>query len=1216
MTILPSYLLFSQIRIDWGLHFLASYPQADAVEKAMAEFTHLHLHSQYSLLDGAIRLPDLFKRVKQFGMDTVALTDHGNMYGMIDFYKRAKAEGVKPIFGCETYVSATDRFDRTERKNYHLILLAKNEEGYRNLQYLNSMAFIEGFYYHPRVDKKLLKERSGGLFALSACLGGEVAQVLMKNGYEEAKKSALEYASLFEEGAFHLEIQPNGLPEQDQVNDAWRRLSRETGIPLIATGDCHYVERTDARAHEILMCIQQGKTIHDEKRLQHKTDAYYIKAPEEFNAAFHDLPEALENTVKIAKACNVELDLGQTYLPKYGVPREYGDDLDSYCRKIAADGLEARFKELSARGAKFDADQYRERLRTELDVICKMGFAGYFLIVWDFINYAKSQGIPVGPGRGSGAGSIVAYSMRITDLDPIPYNLLFERFLNPERVSMPDFDIDFCMNRRGEVINYVTAKYGKNQVGQIVTMHQLKARGVIRDIARVMAIPYGEADKVAKLVPEPVQGKAPTVEEALAEEPKLRELYNEPNGPYRELLDVAKALEGLNRHAGMHAAGIVIAERPLWEYVPVSRGPDGELVTQYAKDEVEQAGLVKFDFLGLKTLTVIDIAQRLIRKERPDFDVNNAPLDDKGVYEMIAAGDTTGVFQLESSGFKELLKKLRPDCFEDIIAAGALYRPGPLEGGMVDDFINRKHGRTKVTYTHPALEPILKDTYGVIVYQEQVMQISSALAGYSLGQADLLRRAMGKKKKEVMEKEKARFLDGAKKNRVDTKVADDIFELMAKFAGYGFNKSHSAAYGLVTYQTGYLKHYFPEEFMAGLLSCDKEDTDKVVKNVAETRAMGVEVRRPDINQSDRDFSVVAEELEVKKKKVRKKFVRFGLSAVKGVGEGAVESMIAVRDQAGPARPFKDLFDFCGRIDLKKVNKKVLEALIKSGAFDDLHPDKNRAAMLASLDKAVDDAQKAQRERDSGQVSLFGLLSPAAAEVARPSGKYEDVEEFTAKQRLAFEKDSLGFYITGHPLDRYAADLKRFGAIHSLEVQEKADWEEVRVGGVVSGFKEWPLKSGEGRMAVFQLEDTYGQVKVACFQKAFAACEEILKSDEPILVVGKVKPGRGGDEGGEEASRAVKELNMSEAIPLHRLRTEKTKQMMLELSADSLTEARIAQLKAMLEKHPGPVQTILRLKVPMRSYSDCVLPDRFSVTPSDDLLSKIEKIFGQDAARLR
>jgi DNA polymerase-3 subunit alpha len=628
--------------------FFTRHPQREGIENSSMEFTHLHLHSQYSLLDGAIRLGDLFATVKKFGMQSVALTDHGNMYGMVDFYKRAKEAGIKPIFGCETYVSATDRFDKTERKNYHLILLARTEEGYKNLQYLNSKAFLEGFYYHPRIDKQLLKERSAGLIGLSACLGGEVAQSLMRGGYERAKETALEYRSLFEDGAFHLEVQPNGLPEQEQVNDSWRRLSKDTGIPLVATGDCHYVHRSDAKAHEILMCIQQGKTVHDEKRLHHKNDAYYIQSPDEFNAYFRDLPEALENTVKIARACNVELELGKTFLPKYRVPE--GFDLDNYVRKVAADGLERRLQEQSARGFKLDFDQYRERLRRELDVICKMGFSGYFLIVWDFINYAKDHGIPVGPGRGSGAGSIVAWSMRITDLDPIPYNLLFERFLNPERVSMPDFDVDFCMNRRDEVIHYVTDKYGKDNVGQIVTMHQLKARGVIRDIARVMAIPYAEADKVAKLVPEPVQGKAPTIVEAMEQEPKLRELYADEKGPYKQLLDIAKALEGLNRHAGMHAAGVVIAEEPLWNLVPCARGPEGEIVTQFAKDEVEQAGLVKFDFLGLKTLTVIDIAVSLIRRDKPDFDINHLPLDDQEVYEMIAAGDTTGVFQLESSG--------------------------------------------------------------------------------------------------------------------------------------------------------------------------------------------------------------------------------------------------------------------------------------------------------------------------------------------------------------------------------------------------------------------------------------------------------------------------------------------------------------------------------------------------------------------------------------
>jgi DNA polymerase-3 subunit alpha len=1186
----------------------------------MAEFTHLHLHSQYSLLDGAIRLGDLFKTVKQFGMDSVALTDHGNMYGMVDFYKKAKDAGVKPIFGCETYISATDRHDKTERKNYHLILLAKDKEGYKNLQYLNSMGFLEGFYYNPRIDKGLLKEHSKGLIGLSACLGGEVAQTLMKEGYDKAKDKALEYKSLFEEDSFYLEVQPNGLDEQEQVNDSWKKMSRETGLGLVATGDCHYVKREDWKSHNILMCIQQGKTLNDPGKLEHRNPSYYIQSPEEFNNKFSDIPEALENTVKIAKRCNVELELGKTYLPTYKVPE--GFDLDSYVRKVAADGLEKRFAELTSRGVKFDADQYRERLKRELDVIVKMGFSGYFLIVWDFINWSKSQGIPVGPGRGSGAGSIVAYAMTITDINPIPYNLLFERFLNPERVSMPDFDVDFCMNRRGEVIQYVTQKYGKDNVGQIVTMHQLKSRGVIRDIARVMAIPYADADKVAKLVPEPVQGKAPTIDEALEAEPKLKELYDDEKGPYRELINHARALEGLNRHAGMHAAGVVIAEKPLWEYVPCSRGPEGEIVSQFAKDEVEQAGLVKFDFLGLKTLTVIDITLRLVKRERPDFDIHSIPLDDKGVYEMIAHGDTTGVFQLESSGFKELLKKLKPDCFEDIIAAGALYRPGPLEGGMVDDFINRKHGRTRVTYSHPALEPILKDTYGVIVYQEQVMQISSALAGYSLGQADLLRRAMGKKKKEAMEKEKAKFLAGAEKKGVDLKLADDIFELMSKFAAYGFNKSHSAAYGLVTYQTGYLKHYFPEEFFAGLLTCDKDDTDKVIKNVAEVRGLGIEVRRPDVNESETDFSVVkdpaaaaATKKKDKKQAARSKYIRFGLSAVKGVGEGAVESIVAAREKDGP---FKDLFDFCNRIDLKRVNKKVLEALIKSGAFDDAHPQKNRAAMLAALDRAVDEAQKELRDRESGQTSLFGLMAAAAPALIKKL-EYPNIEEWNPKQKLANEKESLGFYISGHPLDRYAKDLKRFGATRTIDVQETEDWEELKVAGIVTGYRDLPLKSGDGRMALFQLEDTVGQVKVACFSKAFKEYEEVLKSDEPILITGKVKSGRGMDDNANpdgEAVKAVKELNMSEAVQLAKLRSEKTRQMMVDLPADMLTEERVEQLKTALQGSPGQVQTILRFKLPMRSVTDCVLPATFNVIPTDDLLLRIERLFGDNSARLR
>ena len=1171
----------------------------------MAEFTHLHLHTAYSLLDGAIRLNDLFPRIKEYGMDSVAITDHGNMFGAVDFYKKAKEAGVKPIFGCETYIAGNDRFNRQERKSHHLILLAKDKEGYANLRYLNSMGFLEGFYYHPRIDKPLLKKHSKGLFGLSACLGGEIAQTLMHQGYEKAKEVALEYRDLFDPGSFHLEIQPNGLKEQENVNESWIRMARETGIPLVATGDCHYVNRSDAKAHEILMCIQQGKTINDKGRMVHETDAYYIKSPAEFNESFKDCPEALENTVKIAKACNVELELGKTYLPRYKVPEGY--DIPTFFRKVSAEGLERRFRELHARGTKFDPDFYRARLATELDVICTMDFPGYFLIVWDFINYAKEHGIPVGPGRGSGAGSLVAYSLRITDIDPIPYNLLFERFLNPDRVSMPDFDIDFCMNRRDEVIKYVTEKYGKNNVGQIVTMHQLKARGVIRDISRVMAIPFADADKIAKLVPEPVQGKSPPIKEAIEQEPKLKELYN-TNDTYRQLLDIAQALEGLNRHAGMHAAGVVISETPLWDFVPCSRGPNGEIVTQFAKDEVEQAGLVKFDFLGLKTLTVIDIAVKLIRREQPDFDITAVPLDDKSVYRMISDGDTTGVFQLESSGFKELLKRLKPDVFEDIIAAGALYRPGPLEGGMVDDFILRKHGVKKVVYQHPAMEPVLKETYGVIVYQEQVMQISRALAGYSLGQADLLRRAMGKKKKEVMDKEKARFMEGADKTGVKVEIAGEVFELMAAFAGYGFNKSHSAAYGLVTYQTAYLKKHFPEEFMAALLSCDKDDTDKVVKNVAAARDMRIDVRRPDVNESDKDFGVVFETGDKGKKK---KVIRFGLSAVKGVGEGAVEAIVESREKAR----FTSIWDFCDRVDLRRCNKKVIEALIKSGAFDALGA--NRAQLTAVIDQAAERAQKAQKERDSGQTSLFGMLSgpPSKAGASSAPGtperppEYPKLEEWAPKQLLALEKESLGFYISGHPLDRYREDLTRFRATPAADVEAKEDRAEISVGGVVVDYRERPLKSGNGRMCFFKLEDITGQVDVVCFSKPFAEFEEVLKSDEPLLVTGTVAI-----EG--EGESVARKIHLKSVEQLRNLRAQKTKLMSLEVNADEFTAEKAQRLRETLERHRGSVPTMIRLVVPLRSKTEVMLPARFHIAPSDDLLLAVERLLGERSISLR
>jgi DNA polymerase III subunit alpha len=1197
-----------------------------------AEFTHLHLHTSYSLLDGAIRLDDLFPRVLEFGMKSVAMTDHGNMFGAVDFYKRAKAAGVKPIFGTETYVAGYDRKDRTNRKNHHLILLARNEEGYKNLSYLNSMGYLEGFYYHPRIDKPLLKERSRGLIGLSACLGSEVAQTVLHAGVDKAKEVAREYQSFFEPGCYFLEVMPNGLDEQAKVNDAYRRMGRELDIPVVATNDCHYVNRGDYKAHEILMCIQQGKTLTAEDRLSHKEDAYYIKSPKEMEAAFRDWPEVLENTARIADMCQVELELGKTMLPRYRVPE--GFDLDSYCEKVAREGLERRLAEKQRRGQGFDPDQYRVRLDYELGVIKSMGFSGYFLIVWDFIVWAKEQGIPVGPGRGSGAGSVAAWALRITDIDPISFKLIFERFLNPERVSMPDFDVDFCMERRDEVIRYVTEKYGKDNVGQIATFHQLKSRGVIRDIARVMSIPYAEADKVAKLVPEPVQGKSPPIDKAIAEEPRLKELYdNDPK--YRELLDIAKALEGLNRHAGMHAAGVVISEQPLWEYVPCFRGQNGEIVTQFAKDEVELAGLVKFDFLGLKTLTVIHKAVKLIDRRGGSspppptgeagsapprrggsspphgFDIDQIPLDDPDVYKMMAAGDTTGVFQLESSGFREMLKKLKPDQIEDIVATVALYRPGPLEGGMVDDFIDRKHGRKRVVYPHPLLEPILKDTYGVIVYQEQVMEIAQVMAGYSLGQADLLRRAMGKKKPEVMAKEKAGFLEGARRKGIDPRTADEVFELMAFFAGYGFNRSHSAAYAIVTYQTAYLKHHYPHEFMAGLLSCDRDNIDNIVKFTAEARAMGVTVERPDVNESDLDFTVV--------ETGGAKAIRFGLGAVKGVGEGAVETILAARQEGGR---FGSIYELCDRVDSQRVNKRVLEALVKSGAFDSIGRARNlnRAQLFAAIDPAVEGAAQTQRDRKSGQTSLFGLLgsTPGSGERGGTSERYPALEEWPPKQLLAFEKESLGFYITGHPLDRFQGDISRYASGNTGDLERFAkplaygkrdDGDEVHLGGIVSEYRERPTKTGTGRMAFFNLQDQYGQVEVIVFPKTYEKVRDILTSDEPLLCTGRVV-----DEG--EGDQHDYRFHLSDATPLARVREQKTTRMHIMLNADLVKGPQIEELKGILLSHKGPCSTYLHVKIPLRSETVIPLGDQYAVAPTDDLLLRIERLFGDRVAIFR
>ncbi|MCA9667077.1 MAG: DNA polymerase III subunit alpha [Myxococcales bacterium] len=1181
----------------------------------MGTFTHLHLHSQYSLLDGAIRLKDLFPKLHEFGMDSVALTDHGNMFGAIDFYKRARAAGIKPIIGCEAYISDGPMTDKGTRKSYHFVLLAKNLEGYRNLTYLVSKAYIDGFYYTPRMDKDLLRKHSGGLVGLSACLGGEVAQTLETRGRSQTEDKIREYQSIFDPGSYFLEVQPNGLAQQDTLNEELSKLSRKLDIGLVATNDCHYIERRDAVAHDCLMCIQTSKLVSDTNRLKHDVDEFYLKSPAEMEQAFYNLPQAIEGAIKVASMCDLELDLSQCFLPRYQLPHGY-DTLEAYLKDISHEGLKRRFKEIEGQGRTLDAKAYADRLEHELGVIAAMGFAGYFLIVWDFIKFAKENGVPVGPGRGSGAGSLVAYALRITDIDPLPYNLLFERFLNPERVSMPDFDIDFCMNRRDEVIHYVTDKYGEDNVGQIVTMHSLKARGVTRDVARAMGLSYGEADRIAKLIPEPIQGKSVSIEEALSQEPRLRELCDE-DPKVAEVLDIASSLEGLNRHHGTHAAGVVIGDKPLWEYVPCLRDQNGALVTQYAKTEVEEAGLVKFDFLGLKTLTVLAYALENIRLARGEpLDLTAIAMDDKAVFELFSSGNTTGVFQCESSGFKELLKKLKPDCFEDIIAAVALYRPGPLEGGMVDDFIDRKHGRRKVEYLHPWLQEILEETYGVIVYQEQVMQIASVLAGYSLGQADLLRRAMGKKKPEEMAKQKKVFLAGAEDKKVDLKQAEKIFDLMEAFAGYGFNKSHSAAYGLISYQTAFLKTHYPAEFMAGVLSCEKDNTDNLTKYVAETRAMGIEVFRPDVNESGAFFTVVKHD--------GKDCIRFGLSAVRNVGGGAVEAIVASRDE----QPFTNLFDFCERVDGRRVNRRVSEALIKAGAFDGVAaahvtPDGatqplTRSQLMAVLDAAQERAMAAQRDRESGQTSLFGMLSEAADQAGTPidDHRYPDVPEWEPRQTLAFEKEALGFYVSGHPLDRYLGDLKRHatattGSLEGGALQSGAGLKnraEVIIGGMVTEYRERPLRSGNGRMAIFQLEDQEGSVEVVCFSKPFEEFETILKSDEPLCVTARVV-----FEG--EGEGRVPRLQLKEAQTLEDLRKKKTDRMTLRLDADIAQPEQLAELRSILLAHVGDTPTRVTVTIPNRSEVRLVLSERFSVEPTDDLLLKVERLFGERAVSL-
>lgn len=1177
----------------------------------MPEFVHLHVHTQYSLIDGAIRIPDLMRKVSDLGMTAVAMTDHGNMYGAIDFQKAAKSKGLKSIIGCEMYVTTENYTEGVDPKSYHLTLLAKSLTGYRNLCYLQSMAWLNGQHPRtnvPRIDFDLLAEKCEGLICLSGDLGSVINQAILRDNTSEAEAYARLLANMFGED-FYLEIMDNILPETQKVRAELIAMAERNDYQLVATNDCHYLKPEDAKAHGILMCIQLGKKVELDSLMDHGLDQLFLRSAEEMYALFSDVPQACENTVKIAEKCDLEIPTGDVFLPLYDVPEDFlqqanipdkKEAINAYFEHVSLLGLEKRFAEFDGLDLSYDRKVYEDRLRVEMDVIINMDFPGYFLIVWDFIAWSKMMEIPVGPGRGSGAGSLVAYSLDITDIDPLPYDLLFERFLNPERVSMPDFDIDFCMNRRGEVIDYVTQKYGQNNVGQIVTYGKLKAKACIRDVGRCLNFSFGETDRIAKLVPDVLDI---SLSDALEQEPRLREMRAE-DPRVDSLFNIALSLENLNRQAGMHAAGLVISEEPLWEYVPICRGANGEIVTQYAKNEVEEAGLVKFDFLGLKTLTVVDDTIRLINAQREKegeapFDIRRIPMDDPGVFKMISAGATTGVFQLESSGFQELLKKLQPDSFEDIIAAVALYRPGPLGSGMVDDFIERKHGRKRVEYPHEWLAEVLAPTYGVMVYQEQVMKTAQVMAGYTLGGADILRRAMGKKKPSVMAKQKTLFVDGAVNLEVDKKVAEEIFDLMAYFAGYGFNKSHSAAYALITYQTAFLKVHHEVEFMAALMTSDRDNTDKVVRFINEARAMKIDVLPPDVNLSGLNFSVVD------------KKIRFGLGGIKGIGSGVIEVILDARKSGD----FESLYDFCARVDSKKLNKRTIEALTRCGAFDDVAPNLEgryigdvcvaRAQMTGAIPTAVDRGAQTQHDAEVGQSSLFGMMSETQKSETLQDF-YPDIEGWTDRELLDFERKYLGFYVTGHPLDRYDSEIALYGVTTSADITEGkvGRRETVKVAGMISELRERPLKSGKGRMAFFKVEDKYGEVEGICFSAAYEENEEALKSGEPLLFEGQVA------EEGDHEARTYR-LRLSSAQMLANAREEMVRKVRIVVDATSITNGQLRKLKTLCQKHSGICKTSIKFEITDElgtAKAFIPFPQDYWVEPSDDFLMGVERIF--------
>ncbi|ABF41748.1 DNA polymerase III, alpha subunit [Candidatus Koribacter versatilis Ellin345] len=1153
------------------------------------EFVHLHLHTDYSMLDGASDVEKLVARVKELGQPAVAMTDHGNIYGAVHFQNAAKEKGVKAILGCELYICQKENHrEAPEGDKYnHLIVLAENEEGYRNLVKIVSEASLHGFYYKPRVSKNFLAEHSKGLIGLSACLKGEVAERLTEGKYEAAKKAATTFGDIFGANNFYLEIQDQGLEEEKRIHQGLFDLEKDLGYPMVATNDSHYLCEDDSHAQDVMVCIQTGKSIHDTNRMKFSTNQFFVKSAHEMSQVFTGADRVLARTMEIAERCNVKLEKVKNPFPRFDVPE--GMSIDSYFEDVARRGMAKRMnlmRDLQSAGRlRHTFAEYEERLNFEIDTIKKMQFPGYFLIVWDFIRYARENNIPVGPGRGSAAGSLVAYAMTITDVDPLQNNLLFQRFLNPERISMPDIDVDFCMNRRGEVIKYVTEKYGRDQVAQIITFGTMAAKAAIKDCGRAMDIPYAEVDRVAKMVPTTINI---TIDGALKDSPMLATAY-ESEPQVKELIDTAKRLEGLVRNSGVHASAVVIAPQPLTDLVPLHKTKNDEIVTAYDMKAVEKMGLLKMDFLGLTTLTILDDALKLIdQTQGVKIELEKLPFDDKQTYERIFhSGYTSGVFQFESSGMRDVLRKYKPDTVEDLTALNALYRPGPIQGGMIDDFINRKWGRAKVDYFHDDLKTILVETLGVIVYQEQVMQIANKLAGYSLGDADLLRRAMGKKDAKEMEKQRDRFTKGAIDRGYDKQLTVHIFDLMEQFAGYGFNKSHSAAYALLAYHTAYLKTHFPIEFMAALLTSVSGSTDDVVKYINECRDMGIEVRPPDVNVSLASFTP------------DQGAIRFGLSAIKNLGHNAIESIVTARQAIGK---FSSFFEFCEKVDLRLLNKRVVESLIKSGAMDPLG---RRSQLFAVIDKAMEAAQKTQRDAESGQHGLFGVFDEEPV-AGKKVDSLPNVPDWDEHQRLANEKEILGFFITGHPMEKYKDKLADFRAMSTEDLKNMrtstAKGEEYYVGGVMSGVKVAKSKKGD-MYALGTLEDIHGAVSFLCFNENYKRLVDKLKLEVPVLVKGAIRI---------EEDNPPK-IMVSDIIPLDTAVPKLPQKVRVRVPLNSSTEGTLDALHGIFGECKGTAKVLFDLEMP-GDFLVVMEAESYNVQADRAFVARVEELCGRGAVR--